>query len=96
MAKVYKYKDEEFSVTADKDNDCELTVSIDGFSANVSVLEKLGKFRVNGSDGLIGTVAGTADDALNQACERVLQQRSATSKKELCGRLEILYEKLEG
>ena len=94
MAKDYKYKDEEFSVSVDKENDCTLTVSKDGFSATVSVLEKLGKFRVNASDGLIGSVAASEDGALKQACERVLQQRSATSKKELCDRLENLYEKI--
>ena len=50
MAKVYEYKDEKFSVNVDKENDCALKVSKDGFTATVSVQEKLGKFRVSGVD----------------------------------------------
>ena len=64
MAKVYEYKDEKFSVNVDKENDCALKVSKDGFTATVSVLEKVGKFRVSANDGLTATLENGMEEKL--------------------------------
>lgn len=93
MTKEYLYKGEKFAVS--KPDDCEMTVSKDGCTATISISEKSGKFRVSVDDGIVAETSADENSALNAACRRISSKLSASSKEELCSRLDSLYEGLD-
>ena len=92
MTKFYEYEGQKFEVSDIKD--CTMKVSIDGLTATIDVDERTGQYRVNAKDGIISSIHNDEKVALNSACRRILTQLNASSKKELCSRLENLYDKL--
>ena len=94
MTTFYEFEGQKFEVSEVKD--CAMKVSIDGCIATISVSEQSGKFRISADDGIIATTADDEKSALEQACRRILTKRNASTKEELCLRLENLYNKLKG
>ena len=93
MTKEYIYKGEKFSVS--KPDDCEMKVTKNGCTATISIAEQSGKFRVSAHDGIIAETAPTENAALDAACRRITSKLAASSKEELCSRLDSLYEGLD-
>ena len=86
MSVTYEYEGKNIEVSEVKD--CIMNVSLDGFTATIGIKESTGKFVVNAKDGIIGSIHDNEEGALKSACRRILTQQDATSKKELCSRLE--------
>lgn len=90
----YIYRDEEFILSLS--DDCSILVSKDGVEAAIKVNEACGQFLVSADDGMLAYNYANEKQALDMACDRILNKVNQVPKKELCSRLEDLYEEIEG
>ena len=92
MGKVFKFKGEEFDVSAPKD--CRIEVVGKGLTGEITIHETTGMYR----ESLMGwgTDQPTLDDALKRVCGRILERASKEPTENLCKGMDQFYEGLDG
>ena len=93
MSKKYPYEGEDFEI--DLDENCRLVITDGKNTVEVIPAQRGGSalfvYRVPGSG---GWSAATEEDAIQSACEALIQLRISPSHDELCKRLTDFYDKL--
>ena len=90
MSKPYKYKGEEFVVT--KPEVCVMKVTKGEYTAIVSIHTKTNLFRGE-LDGW-GSDHKTLPDALDAACQRILDKSAQPTTEQLCSEMDKFHESL--
>ena len=86
----YEYGGETFEVSEPKD--CRMTVKGKGITANITIHEATQMYRedVNGW----GTDQSSLQDALDRACDRIIDLAGKKTKDELCQGMDEFYQNL--
>ena len=90
MSKPYKYKGEEFLVT--KPEACVMNVTKGEYTAVVSIHAQTNTFRGD-LDGW-GSNHSSLPDALNAACDRILEKLAQPTPEQLCSEMDKFHESL--
>ena len=90
MSKPYKYKGEEFVVT--KPEVCVMNVTKGEYTAIVSIHTQTNLFREE-LDGW-GSDHKTLPDALDAACQRILDKSAQPTTEQLCSEMDKFHESL--
>ena len=90
MSKDYEYRGEKFTIS--KPDSCTMTVSRDGFTAKLTIHQATNRYREE-LDGW-GTNQDSLKNALDSACQRILDKAGQPSPDALCKGMDEFYDNL--